>query len=251
MIDKLSVQIYESPAAVALAGSAIAASTLKQAVDATGKANAVFATGRSQVQFLSYLTDPSYNLPWHCVRGFHLDEYLGISADHPASFRYYLKTHLTSKVALAHWHSLKGDAPQPLEVCERYADLLREYPADLCCLGVGNNGHLAFNDPGVADFSDRRSVKLVRLDEQNRQQQVESGSFDTLAAVPQYAFTLTLTAIARASQVVCLAYGTGKASIVHQLAGGAITPHCPASLLRKMNRAVLLIDQAAASQISL
>lgn len=250
-VDALTVQIYESPEAVALAGSAMASEILRQAINQRNQANAIFATGRSQVQFLHHLTSPNNPLPWHRITGFHLDEYLGISADHPASFRHYLAQHLTSKVSLAQWHGLEGDAEQPLEVCETYSDLLHTHPADLCCLGVGNNGHLAFNDPDVADFSDPRTVKLVRLDEQNRQQQVISSEFETLAAVPQYAFTLTLTAIQAAANVLCFVYGKGKTNIVDKLINGPITPNCPASILRKMNQAVLLIDADAAGKNSL
>lgn len=244
------MQIYESPEAVALAGSAIASDILKSAISDRGAANAVFATGRSQVQFLEHLTHSNNPLPWDRITGFHLDEYLGLPANHPASFRYYLKAHLTSKVSLAQWHSLEGDAIAPLEVCETYANLLQDHPADLCCLGVGNNGHLAFNDPSVADFCDRYLVKLVRLDEQNRQQQLDSSAFDTLSAVPQYAFTLTLTAIQKAAHIICLAYGESKAHITHQLLTASVDTRCPASILRKMKQATLLIDKAASSRLS-
>lgn len=244
--DALTVQIYESPEEVALAGSALASQILREATAKRGQANAIFATGRSQVQFLDGLTSSNNNLPWQRIFGFHLDEYLGISANHPASFRYYLNKHLTNKVALAQWHGLEGDAEQPLLVCERYTSLLREFPADLCCLGVGNNGHLAFNDPSVADFSDPHTVKLVRLDEKNRQQQVESGNFETLSDVPQYAFTLTLPAIQRSSHAICLAYGEGKADIVQKLLNNPVDTNCPASILRRMPQAILLLDKAAA-----
>jgi len=250
-VDALTVQIYRSPADVALAGSEIASKILREAVEARQRANAIFATGRSQIQFLNHLTSLDNPLPWQDITGFHLDEYLGLSRTHPASFRYYLAEHLTRRVALAQWHGIEGDAEQPLKVCETYAELLRQFPADLCCLGIGNNGHLAFNDPSVADFSDRHSVKLVRLDEKNRQQQVESNSFKALSDVPQYAFTLTLTAIQQAKNALCLAYGKGKAGIVSQLLGGAIDTRCPASILRKMNQAMLLLDSDAASQLSM
>lgn len=249
MVDALTVQIYESPAAVALAGSVMASKILRQAVEGRGRANAIFATGRSQVEFLSHLTHPNNTLPWSHITGFHLDEYLGIAAAHPASFRYYLAKHLTSKVSFSQWHGIEGDATQPLAVCENYAHLLHNHPADLCCLGVGNNGHLAFNDPDVADFGDPHTVKLVRLDEKNRQQQVDSGNFNTLATVPQYAYTLTLPAIQQAENILCFVYGKGKTNIVHRMLNGPIDKHCPASLLRTTHQSIVLLDKAAAAQL--
>lgn len=248
-VDSLTVHIYESPEAVAIAGSAMATEILNKAIEERGQANAIFATGRSQIKFLTHLTHPNTALPWNRINGFHLDEYLGIAAEHPASFRHYLAKHLTNKVSLGQWHGIEGDADQPLDVCEAYAQLLHAYPADLCCLGVGNNGHLAFNDPDVADFSDPHTVKLVRLDEQNRQQQLDSSAFANLDAVPQYAFTLTLPAIQQTKSVLCLAYGKGKANIVHELICGPLSESCPASVLKKMPQATLLIDFDAACQI--
>ena len=248
-IDELSVSIYRSPEAVALAASAIASQTLRTAIQTKGKAAAIFATGRSQVQFLSHLTQPDNAIDWSKVTGFHLDEYLGIAANHPASFRQYLKTHLVSKVSFKQWHSLEGDGLLPLEICQNYAQKLRQDAIDLCCLGIGENGHLAFNDPAVADFDDPDWVKLVRLDERNRQQQAASSAFATLEAVPQYAFTLTIRAIRAAHQNLCIAFGANKAAIVKQMLSGPVSTDCPASILRKLPLTKLLIDEAAAQHL--
>ncbi len=248
-VDLLTVRVYESAADVAMAGSAIARQILAKAIEEKRQANAIFATGRSQVQLLNHLTDPNRQPPidWSKVTGFHLDEYLGIAADHPASFRHYLKKHLTSKVPLGQWHDLEGNALLPLEVCQSYEKQLREHLADLCFLGVGNNGHLAFNDPSVADFRDPRWVKIVRLDERNRQQQAESSAFASIEAVPQYAFTLTLSAIRASRHSLCLAYGEGKADVIHKMLTGSINTDCPASMLRQTPQASLLIDRSAAN----
>ena len=243
------MHIYESADAVALAGSAIARQILHDAIKTKGGANAIFATGRSQLTFLSHLTN-SHQYPaldWQKIIGFHLDEYLGIAADHPASFRRYLKEHLTQKVVLQQWHDIKGDGLLPLKICQDYEKALQANPADLCCLGIGNNGHLAFNDPAVADFKDPHWVKIVRLDKQNRRQQAESSAFASLETVPQYAFTLTLSAIQAARNSVCLAYGESKATIIHKMLTGPIDTHCPASILRQTPQALLLIDCAAAT----
>lgn len=251
-VDALTVQVYESAEAVAQAGSMMARQILRAAIGEKGSARAIFATGRSQLKFLSHLTDPAAEQPidWSSVTGFHLDEYLGIAVSHPASFRRYLKEHLTSKVLFGQWHDIEGDGLLPLTVCQMYEKHLHENPIDLCCLGIGNNGHLAFNDPDVADFSDPQWVKIVRLDAQNRQQQAESDGFGSLDAVPQYAFTLTLSAIRAAGRSLCLAYGQSKSDIVHRVVSGSIDESCPASLLKAMPQATLLIDRAAASQSS-
>ncbi|MEL6901183.1 MAG: 6-phosphogluconolactonase [Cyanobacteria bacterium J06606_4] len=247
-IDALTLQIYPTAADVARAASNEARKIMSQVVDRRGEATAVFATGRSQKQCLSFLTQPGRpTLDWEKITGFHLDEYLGISADHPASFRHYLKTHLISKVNLRRFYDIAGDGLLPVDVCQQYEAQLRDRTLDLCFLGIGNNGHLAFNDPAVANFEDPRWVKLVRLDEQNRRQQLNSTAFPTIEAVPQYAFTLTLSAIRSIQQNLCLAFGSGKARIVHQLLTGQISPSCPASVLRQIPNAKLLIDRAAAS----
>lgn len=249
IVDRLSVQIYASPEEVALAASVQARQILVDAIEARGQANAIFATGRSQVAFLSHLThtDRSPVIDWSKITGFHLDEYLGIAASHPASFRHYLQKHLTSQVSLAQWHDIKGDGLLPLDICQHYENLLRENPADLCCLGIGNNGHLAFNDPAVANFTDPYWVKLVRLDDQNRQQQVSSSAFTSLEEVPQYAFTLTLSAIQAAGHNLCLANGESKSAIIHKMLTGSVSSSCPASILRQTAQAQLLIDSGAAS----
>lgn len=247
-VDALSVEIYESAEAVAIAASTTAHRILSDTLQQGTEASVIFATGRSQLQCLDHFTRHSPVQPiWPNITGFHLDEYLGIAANHPASFRYYLQKHLNQKVTLKQFHEIAGDGLLPLSVCEAYERELRSQPLDLCFLGIGNNGHLAFNDPDVADFNDDKWVKLVRLDEQNRQQQASSTAFPTLDSVPQYAFTLTLSAISAVEHNLCLAFGAGKAEVVRSLLTGPIEPSCPASILRCIPGAKLMIDEAAAS----
>ncbi|MEM8501688.1 MAG: 6-phosphogluconolactonase [Cyanobacteria bacterium P01_D01_bin.1] len=245
-VDTLRVEIYQSAEAVALAASAQAARILRAAVEERQRAIAVFATGRSQKQCLRHLTSRT-DIDWSKITGFHLDEYLGIAAEHPASFRQYLKMHLTSQVAMQAFHSIEGDGLLPIAICEQYEKKLRSHPPDLCFLGIGDNGHLAFNDPAVANFNDPRWVKLVRLDEKNRQQQLNSTDLETIDAVPNYAFTLTLSAIGAVKHRLCLAFGKEKAAVVQRLLTGPISPDCPAAILRKLSQTTLLLDQAAAS----
>ena len=246
--DALTVQVYESSADVALAASAWASDILQSAIEARGEAAAIFATGRSQKQFLSHLTAPDNPkaIDWARVTGFHLDEYLGLPATHPASFRAYMAEHLTSRVPIGEFYALDGDGLLPMEICQAYEAKLRHRILDLCCLGVGNNGHLAFNDPAVARFDDSHWVNIVRLDEENRKQQAGSTAFHDLQSVPCYALTLTLSAICAAQNLLCLAFGTHKADIVHRLLTGLVQPRCPASILRKTPHARLMLDLAAA-----
>jgi len=249
-VDSLTVHVYSSAEQVALAASAQAAEVLRDAITAQGEARAVFATGRSQKQCLQYLTDPKKTeLDWQRIIGFHLDEYLGIAAEHPASFRQYLRQHLIHKVSFKHFYEIEGDGLLPVTVCDEYESKLRAQPLDFCFLGVGNNGHLAFNDPAVANFTDCRWVKLARLDKTNRQQQAGSTAFDSIDAVPHYAFTLTLSAIRSVRNNLCLAFGCRKAEVVRSLLTGPNSPSCPASILRQIPRAVLMIDTAAASRL--
>lgn len=266
-VDALTIKIYESPEDVALAASELAHRILQQVLSLRAEARIVFATGRSQKQclhnFTSHFNSPGhFNSPshfnshradeqfWSRITGFHLDEYLGIAADHPASFRHYLRSHLTQKVKLKRFYEIEGDALLPVSVCEAYEQALRSHPLDLCFLGIGENGHLAFNDPGVANFDDPKWVKLVRLDHRNRLQQAKSTAFDRLESVPQYAFTLTLSAIKAIDNTLCLAFGESKAAIVSQLLDRPVSPACPASILRQVQGSVLLLDQAAASKLT-
>lgn len=182
-------------------------------------------------------------LDWSRIILFHLDEYLGIAADHPGSFRYYLRHKVELQVQPRQFHYIAGDAQQPLAECDRYSNLLQQQTIDLCMLGIGDNGHLAFNEPTVADFNDPQVVKLVKLETKTRQQQVNGGYFADLAAVPSYAYTLTIPTICAAKQVFCLAGGSHKAEVVRQTLTKAIAPNFPATILRTLPQATLFCDR--------
>jgi glucosamine-6-phosphate deaminase len=153
------------------------------------------------------------------------------------------------QVSPKEFHYIEGDAIEPLVECDRYTKLLQAQPIDLCCLGVGENGHLAFNDPAVADVNDPYTLKLVKLDNVNRQQQVNTGYFPNLESVPQYAFTLTLPMICSAKKIICLAQGKRKAKIVKQMLEGDVTTDCPASILRTQQQATLFLDVDSAALV--
>ncbi len=243
-VDELTVTVWADAATAARQAAQQAAARLQAAIAQRGAAAAIFATGQTQIPLLAALT-ATPGLDWSRITGFHLDEYLGLAADHPASFRRYLRDHLTRRVTCQAFHWLEGDCPQPLAECDHYTQLLQAQPLDLCCLGIGENGHLAFNEPHLADPADPYWVKLVKLEARNRQQQVRQGWFPSLAAVPSYAFTLTLPAIARARYPLGLALGSRKAAVVQALLYGPISAACPASFLRQQVGAELHLDQAA------
>jgi glucosamine-6-phosphate deaminase len=173
--------------------------------------------------------------------------YLGISAGHNASFRHYLRERVESLVKPRAFHYLEGDALEPITECDRYTELLRAQSIDLCCLGIGENGHLAFNDPPVANFEDKRAVKIVQLDLACKQQQVREGHFPNVESVPPYALTLTIPTLCSPKKMVCLCPETRKAQAVKNTLRGPITTDCPASFLRRQHHALLLLDQDSAS----
>jgi glucosamine-6-phosphate deaminase len=176
-----------------------------------------------------------------------MDEYVGIGANHPASFRRYLRARLVERVPFAAFHFLEGDAIDVDAECERYSALLRDHPLDLCCLGIGENGHLAFNDPPVADFEDALDVKVVELDEACRRQQVGEGHFPDIPAVPTHAITVTIPALLRASSVLAIVPEARKAEPVRRALEGPISTACPATILRRQAHATLYLDVDSAS----
>ena len=244
-IDELSLQIYNSETELAQGAAQTVKKYLQDILEIQGTATVIFATGNSQIKFLDALTNLD-GIEWSRIICFHLDEYLGIDAEHTSSFRYYLRERLEKKVKPKKFNYILGDTLQPLKECDRYTQLLGLQVIDLCLLGVGENGHLAFNEPSVAEFEDSQMVKLVKLDTVNHQQQVTQGHFPNLESVPKYAFTLTIPMICSANKIICLAPGKGKAKVVEQMLYGDITENFPASILRQQPQASLFVDRESA-----
>jgi len=215
------------------------------------RARVMFACAPSQDEFLEQLAVASRGvIDWSRVSAFHMDEYVGVAATHPASFRSYLRTHVVDRLpGLQDVAWLRGDAPDPAAECERYGALLATAPMDLICLGIGENGHIAFNDPPVADFDDSHGVKVVELDLACRQQQVNDGCFPTLSAVPTHALTVTIPTFRRALALSVVVPGPRKAAAVRATMRDPITTACPATILRTHPRARLFVDHASASQL--
>ena len=245
-VDSLPVRIYQNQPDLAQDVARTAHEYLTDLLARKAGAAVILATGNSQIKFLEQLISLG-GVDWSRVTLFHMDEYLGIDGNHTASFRRYMRERVEQRVKPKIFNYLNGDAAQPLDECARYTQLLEAQPIDLCCLGVGENGHLAFNDPPVADFHDPHKVKLVQLDHACRQQQVSEGHFPNLAAVPPYAFTLTIPALCSAQRMLCIAPEKRKAKAIFDALRGPVSIACPASFLRKQSHATLFLDSDSAS----
>lgn len=248
-VDQLPVRIFGTLAELAESAADDAAAILKEAIASRGCARAIIATGNSQDEFLGQLTQRG-GIDWAKVELFHMDEYLGMPITHPASFRRYLKQRVFDRVKPKAAHYLEGDALEPLKAMREYAAQLAAAPVDLCCLGIGENGHLAFNDPPVANFSDPETIKLVKLDEKCRRQQVGEGHFPNLDAVPAYAITLTIPALCRVGRMIAVVPEKRKAEAVRTSLEGPIATSCPGSFLRRQAHATLYLDADSASLLT-
>ena len=245
VIERLRVVIHPDSRALARAAADEAAAAIGDAVAARGVAHAMFATGNSQLEFVDQLVGSTPGVPWDRVVVFHMDEYVGIGPDHPAGFQRWIRQRIGRPTGAAA-HYLDGLA-EPEAECRRYAALLRRHPLDLCWLGIGENGHLAFNDPPVADFDDPLDVKVVELDRGCRQQQVNEGHFPDLESVPARAMTVTVPALLRAATVLAVVPERRKAEPVRAALEGPVSTSCPASALRRAGHAVLHLDPGSAS----
>ena len=246
-IENLSVKIYGQTKEMGAAAADYVTRKLKDAIEKKGRANLILATGASQFSFLEALQ--TKEIDWEKITVFHLDEYKGISESHPASFRKYLKERILNKVAPKKIYFLNGDAANLQLEIKNYEEALKAHPIDIACIGIGENGHIAFNDPAVADFKDPKLVKVVELDEACRNQQLGEGWFPTFADVPKEAVTLTISAIMNCKAISCVVPDERKAQAVYNSLYGDISTSCPASILRTHPETVLFLDKASASLI--
>ena len=240
-----TVQVHPDVAAMARAAADQAASIMRAAVSVLGEAHVMFATGNSQLAFIEALVRQTPDVPWADTVVFHMDEYVGVEPDHPAGFQRWIRERIVqpARPRAVHYVDGRGDVSAG---CAHYAALLAEYPLDLCCLGIGENGHLAFNDPGVADFEDPLDVKVVELEPACRRQQVNEGHFPDMATVPTHAITVTIPALLRAGQVLAIVPEARKAEPVREALTGPVSTQCPASALRTISHATVHLEPASA-----
>jgi glucosamine-6-phosphate deaminase len=248
-VDALRVEVYADAEAAGRAAAHAAAEAMRELVARRGSAAVLFATGASQLDTLAAMVEER-DIPWNSIDGFHLDEYLGLPVEHPASFRHYLREKLTRRTQMRSFHEIDGEAADPESVCRRYAEALRQADPRLCLLGVGENGHLAFNDPDEADFHDPEDVKVVELDHACRQQQAAEGWFGTPDEVPDRAITVTIPMILRVPQLIVSVPGKRKAQIIRRTLHEPISPHCPATILRTHPNTTLYLDRDSASELT-
>jgi glucosamine-6-phosphate deaminase len=246
--DQLPVAIYKSNEELGQAAALDAREIINKAIDEKGEANIILATGNSQLTFLHALHDLE-GIDWSKVNVFHMDEYLGIDTNHRASFPRFLRQHLLDAVKPRSFHPVPS-RPEDAEVaCREYEALLREYPADLVALGFGENGLPAINDPPYARFDDPVWVKVIKLAEASRRQQVGEGHFASLEEVPTQAITLTIPALLAAKAMLCIVPEARKAEAVRACLKEPISEERPGSILRRVDHARLYLDQDSASKL--
>lgn len=248
-VGTLKVQIYPTAKAAGEAAAEAAAVEMRRLSAEREQIGVIFATGSSQFETLRALTSLP-GLPWEKVHGFHMDEYIGIDANHPASFRGYLRERLTSRVRMAAFHEINGNASDLEKFQREYIEQLRAADPQLCLLGIGENGHLAFNDPPEADFEDAKEMKIVTLDRACREQQLAEGWFPSFDDVPSHALTLTIPTLFRVPKLLLSVPGKRKASIARRTLHDAISVACPATILRTHPDATLYLDEDSAAELN-
>jgi len=249
-IGPLAVEVYKDRNALGQAAAAVAANRLRDLARQHETVAVILATGESQLATLHALADTP-DVPWNQIVGFRMDEYVGLPDDHPASFQRYMRENLTSRVQLRRLYEIDDAEVNAQKTCREYADLIRAHRPLLCLLGIGENGHLAFNDPAEAVFDDPVDVKLVSLDRVCRQQQVNEGWFSVLAEVPTKAITLTVPALFRVPELILSIPGPRKARIVKRTLYDPISTACPATILRRHSNATLFLDADSAAELAL
>lgn len=244
-VDELTVLVYPDRLAMGQAAATAVGDTMRRLLAEKTHLRMMFAAAPSQNEFLARLCEQP-EIDWPRVTAFHIDEYLGLPGDAPQLFGRFLRERLFDRLPFAEVHYLNPTPEDPPAECRRYAGRLAAAPIDIACIGVGENGHIAFNDPPVADFNDPERVKIVALDDACRRQQVHDGCFAHIADVPTHAMTLTIPALLSAARIFCIVPGIQKAKAVRRMLRAPISTECPASVLRTHPRATLFLDRDAA-----
>ena len=243
--DLLQVKIFNTREEMGQSAADDVAEKVREILERQENVNIVFGAAPSQNEFLEALCSQK-NLDWHRVNAFHMDEYVGLPDDASQRFGIFLKEKIFEKLSFRSVHYINGNG-NPEKECERYTRLLQQHPLDVVCLGIGENGHIAFNDPHVADFNDPVWVKMVDMDETCRMQQVNDGCFQTLSDVPTHAITLTVPAMTSGSYLFGVVPAKNKAQAVYHTLTDPVSEIIPATCLRRHHHAVLYLDPDSAS----
>jgi glucosamine-6-phosphate deaminase len=245
----IDVRVYESRKTMGAAAAERFAREVNRLMSSKEEINIVFAAAPSQNEFLHSLYD--HNLNWSKINAFHMDEYIGLPSDAPQGFGNFLRDRLFGKYRFKSVNYLNGNASDPEAECLRYAQLLREHPIDIVCMGIGENGHLAFNDPPVADFNDLHAVKVVELDQDCRNQQVNDGCFEHIDLVPTKALTLTIPSLMKANFINCVVPGSAKAPAVKNTLKKEVDAKYPATILQRHPNVILFLDYDSSSLLGI
>jgi glucosamine-6-phosphate deaminase len=245
----MQIHVFETKSAMGAAAAHKVAAGLQAALESRGEANLILATGASQFEMLERLVEQEVD--WSRVTAFHLDEYIGMPQSHPASFRKYLQERFVDRVPdLKQFHFVDGEAEDPAAECRRLGNLIRGRSIDVACIGIGENGHLAFNDP-PADFETEEPYLVVSLDEACRRQQLGEGWFPSLDAVPERAISMSIQQIMKSVAIVCTVPDARKAEAVQKAVEGPVTPHLPSSILQQHPQCDMYLDTASAALLEL
>ena len=239
--DHLHVNVYTTRDHMGMAAAKDAAAQIQALLNTKEFVNIIFAAAPSQNEMLFHLA-ANDEIDWSRVNAFHMDEYVGLKENAPQRFGHFLDQAIFGKLPFHEVHYINGNVSNPEEECSRYAALLEAHPVDLVCMGIGENTHIAFNDPHVADFNDPSMVKLVELDEVSRMQQVHDGCFASIEEVPRMAITLTVPALMRAESIFCVVPGINKAQAIYHTINSPVSALYPSTALRQHEQARLYLD---------
>ena len=248
--DKMTVKIFDTRDEMGKIAADDIAECIKALLTEKDEINMIFAAAPSQNDMLYHLCERC-DIEWERINAFHMDEYIGLNADAPQCFSNFLKRYIFDLKPFKSVNLINAAAATPEEECARYGKLLKEHPVDIVCMGIGENGHIAFNDPHVADFNDPEIIKPVGLDEVCRMQQVNDGCFEKLDDVPKFALTLTIPTLMSASYNFCVVPAPTKANAVKNTVEGEISENCPATILRNKDNAIMYCDADSSALLNL
>ncbi len=247
-VDKLEYRVYDNRTNMGISAAKDVAAAVKKLLETKDEISMIFAAAPSQNDFLEAFTADE-TVDFSRINAFHMDEYVGLDLHAPQAFGQFLRDRLFEKVSFKSVNYIKSDASDINAECERYASLLKAASPDIVCMGIGENGHIAFNDPHEAFFNDEKAVKTVSLDLVCRNQQVNDGCFKSIDEVPTHAVTLTIPTLVAPEYVFCVVPAPTKANAVYTMLNGEIGEYCPCTILRKHNKAILYTDKDSAQRI--